>query len=272
MESITLPQATGHAPAPAVPERRAHSHEPPQRERFAPLWLRTSLALATLVTLALLYPRTYIESSLRRAPPPDAATLAYLRLMVTAQPAAVDSRMLLARQALAAGDLPLSRFALAPWKDTAVAALPPDIALLRLRLLRAELNAEPAASIRHARLADAYTRAVLVLAPRMSMPELLRLARLVAVLGHYRDAAYLYSYVIGGTGDPALRSDAFRGGIEALRAAGRPREALSFAQQELAAVPPSPALWRLMTRLALMADAPKAAALYALRLTSPVAP
>jgi hypothetical protein len=266
MGSITLPQAATHAPALAPPERRARAHGEPQRERFAPLWLRISLTLATIVTLALLYPRSYIEGSLRRAPPPNAATLAYLRLMVMAQPAAVDTRMLLAQQALTAGDLSLSRDALAPWTHRPMAALPLGIALLELRLLRVELSAQPASSPRHARLAAAYARSLLLLAPRMGTPVLLRQARFAAVLGRYRTAVSLYRYLIRRSGNAAVRAAAFRAGIDALRAAGRPRDALTFARDELAAVPPSPALWRLMTRLALMADAPRLAAHYARRL------
>jgi hypothetical protein len=266
MASITLPQVTTHADAHAVPERRAHSHGQPPRERFAPLWLRTSLILATLATLALLYPRSYIETSLRRSPRPDAATLAYLRLMVLTQPAAADTRILLARQALTAGDLSLSRYALAPWRDRGFAGLALDIAVLKLRLLRAELYAQPSASSRHAQLAAAYTRGVLLLAPRMDGSELLRQAHFLAVLGEYPTAARLYRHLIAQTGDAALRRKAFLAGIEALRAAGRPLDALAFAQDELSNIPPSTGLWRLMTRLALLADAPKEAARYARRL------
>jgi hypothetical protein len=266
MGSITLPQGTTHAPAHAPPERRARAHGEPQRERFAPRWLRISLTLATIVTLALLYPRSYIESSLRRAPPPNAATLAYLRLMVMAQPAAADTRLLLAQQALTAGDLSLSRDALAPWRDRPMAALPFGVALLELRLLRVELSALPSTSPRRARLAKAYSQSLLRLAPLMGTSVLLREARFAAVLGRYRTAASLYRYVIRRAGNAALRAAAFRAGIEALRAAGRPRDALAFARDELTAVPPSPALWRLMTRLALSADAPRLAARYARRL------
>jgi hypothetical protein len=266
MGSITMPQAATHAPAQAPPERRARAHGEPQRERFAPLWLRISLILATIATLALLYPRSYIEGSLRRAPAPNAATLAYLRLMVMAQPAAVDTRMLLARQALIAGDLPLSRDALAPWRDRPMGALPLGIALLELRLLRVELSAQPSTSPRHARLVAAYTRSLMLLAPRMGTPLLLRQARFATGLGRYRTAVSLYRYLIRRSADGAVRAAAFRAGIDALRAAGRPRGALTFARDQLAAVPPSPGLWRLMTRLALMADAPRLAAHYARRL------
>ncbi|MBW4051822.1 MAG: hypothetical protein HIU85_10225 [Proteobacteria bacterium] len=266
MGSITLPQPTTHGPAHGVPERRAHSHAEPPRERFAPIWLRTSLVLATLVALGLLYPRAYIETRLRGAPPPNAATLAYLRLMVMAQPTQADTRILLATQALNAGDISLTRYALEPWRTRGWAGLPLEIALLKLHLLRAGLDTQRSGSMRQAQLAEAYTRAALLLAPRMKASGLMREARFAAVLGRYRTAAHLYRFLILQTQDAGLRREAFDGGINALRAADRPRDALRFAQDELAFVPPSPGLWRLMTRLALMADAPRLAARYARRL------
>jgi len=266
MDSMRLPELTDRAPPAPVTERRAHSREPAAREHFAPLWLRASLIIATLAALVLLYPRYYIESSLKHSTAPNAATLAYLQLMVRSQPAAPETRMLLARQALKAGRIALARRALAPWAQRRWATLAPDIALLRVQLLRAELYRQPSASRRHRRLAAAYTRELLRLAPRMDTRHLLREARTVAALGHYRAAAQLYRYVIARSPDPALRLEAFYDGIAALRAAGRPLDALAFARQELAAIPPTVALWRALTRLALSADAPRLAAHYARRL------
>jgi polysaccharide biosynthesis protein PelB len=250
----------------------ARTHPEPPRERFAPPWLQASLILATVVTMALLYPKSYIESSLRQQSQPSATTLAYLRLMVSAQPSAVDARVLLAQQALSAGELALARDALAPWLHPAISALPPQIALLRLRLLSAELNATPPASLRHAEIAAIYLRDALLLAPRMDSSGLLRVARFIAAQGQYRTAADLYRRIIAQSPDPGLRLKAFHGGIKALLAAGQPADALAFAQQALARVPPSAALWRQMTQLALTADAPELAARYARRLTGLKAP
>lgn len=266
MDSMTVPDRTERAPAQAVAERRAHSRKPSPHEHFAPLWLRASLTVATLAALVLLYPKYYIESSLHRSAAPNAATLAYLRLMVRAQPAATETRVLLVRQALSAGRLSLARHALAPWAQRRIAVLPRRIALLRLHLMRAELFAQRTAPRRPGELAATYARDVLQLAPRLDPPQLLREARVVAALGHYRAAAHLYRHVIAKTRDPTLRLQAFYRGIEALRAAGQPLAALAFARQELSAVPPTLTLWRALTRLALMADAPRLAAQYARRL------
>jgi len=272
MGSITPPELTAHLAAHAAPERRTRTHEAPPRERFAPPWLRVSLILATFVTMALLYPRPYIESSLRRESQPSATTLAYLRLMVLAKPSALDARVLLAEQALTAGDLSLARDALAPWLQRESSPLPLKVALLRLRLLSAELNATRPSTLRHAEAAEMYLRDALLLAPRMDSSELLRTASFITAQGQYRIAADLFRRIIAKSPDAAMRLEAFHRGIEALLAAGQPPDALAFAQQELALVPRSAALWREMIRLALEADAPELAARYARRLTGLEAP
>lgn len=266
------PELTASLAAHALPERRVPVHREPARERFAPLWLRASVILATVVTLALLYPKSYIDTSLSADSHPNATTLAYLRLMVLAQPSALDARMLLAEQALSAGDLPLARDALAPWAARPTPALPLAVALLRLRLLRAELEATRRATTNHGELAHAYAREVLLLAPRLDPAELLPAARFTAALGEPRIAARLYRRIIATIPDATLRFAAFRGGIQALLTAGRPRDALAFARHELPFLPPSAALWREMTRLALMADEPGLAARYARRLVGLNAP
>ncbi|MGH8319993.1 MAG: hypothetical protein ACREUL_18810 [Steroidobacteraceae bacterium] len=272
MGSITPPELTASLTPQAMRERRTRTHEERPRERFAPLWLRGSLVLATLVTMALLYPKPYIESSLRQESRPSATTLAYLRLMVLAQPSALDARVLLAQQALSAGQLSLARDALAPWLQRQISALPLNVALLRLRLLSAELNATRPSTLRHVEVAEIYLRDALLLAPRMDTSDLLRVARFFAAQGQYQSAAGLYRRIIAESPDAALRLEAFHGGIEALLAAGQPSDALAFAQHELTFVPPSAELWREMTRLALMADAPGLAARYARRLTGLSAP
>jgi tetratricopeptide (TPR) repeat protein len=187
--------------------------------------------------------------------------------MVSAQPSSLDARVLLARQALTAGDLSLARDALAPWLHRGMPALPLRVALLRLRLSSAELDATPPSTPGHAEVAESYLRDVLLLAPRMDSAELLPVARIIAAQGQYRIAADLYQRIIAQSAGAALRLEAFHRGIEALLAAGQPVDALAFAQHELTLLPPSAALWREMTQLALAADAPELAARYARRLT-----
>lgn len=267
MRLITPSEVTASLTTHAAPERRARRREEPPGERFAPLWLRASLIVATVVTMALLYPKPYIENSLRAESQPSATTLAYLRLMVLAQPSALDARVLLGEQALAAGDLPLARGALTPWLTSEISELPLNVAVLRLHLVSAELDAMRPSTLHHAEVAESYLRDVLLLAPRMEPSELLRAARIIAAQGQYDTAAGLYRRIIAQSPKAALRLEAFHGGIKVLLAAGRPTDALAFAQQELAAVPPSAELWREMTRLALTADAPEPAARYARRLT-----
>jgi hypothetical protein len=272
MQAALPPELTASPMAYAAAQRRTHAHQRVPRERFAPLWLRASLIVATVVTLALLYPKPFIESSLRQQSRPSTTTLAYLRLMVLAQPAAREPRVLLAQQALAAGDLQLSQEALAPWRRQSITALPQDLALLRLRLSAFELGMTPPASGRHASLAALYIRDAQLLAPHIEPSGLLPIARLIASLGEYQSATRLYRIIITKSADPRLRHEAFESGIRALLAAGQPAEALAFAQGELALQRPSDELWREMTRLALMADAPQLAARYARRLTGLKAP
>jgi len=267
MSWTTTPGPADREPQNAlVAERRTHTRAQPTREHFAPVWLLASLILATVAALAFLYPKAYIETSLRRQPRANAATLAYLRLMVMARPDAAHARILLARQALSAGDVSLSRYALRPWLDQGFPALAPDIAALRLRLLRSQLDAARSGSAPRAELTEAYAHALLSLAPRMELSELLRETRFVAALGQYRTAAHLYRHAIARAKDAALRRQAFHAGVDALLASGHPASALAFAQAELASVPHSAALWRQMTRLALMANQPRLAAAYARRL------
>jgi hypothetical protein len=272
MPAAVPPELSASPMGDSAAQRRARAHPPAVRERFAPLWLRASLIVATLVTMALLYPKPYIEESLRHGSQPSSTTLAYLRLMMLAQPAALEPRVLLAEQALAAGDLRLSQEALAPWRGRQITALPPDLALLRLRLLESELAATQRTTTRHAQLAAAYLRDAQLLAPRIDPSRLLSVSRFIAALGEYRSATRLYRLLIAETPDPQLRRAAFESGIQALLAAGQPAEALAFAQDELALMVPSAGLWREMTRLALMADAPQLAARYARRLTGLQAP
>ncbi len=248
------------------PERRKCIPPTIARERLAPSWLLAGLVLATLAILLILYPRTYIEADLRAHPQPNAATLAYLRLIVIAQPRARDMRILLAEQALSVGDISLSRYALAPWLQQGFAVLPLNIGLLRLHLLRVELYAARPGSAGYTKLAETYARSLLLLAPRIKVIDLLTAIHFVAGLGQYVTAAQLYRNLIARTHSASLRRQAFRGGIGSLLAAGKPRVALDFARAEIGYIQLDDALWRRLIRLALLADRPHLAARYARRL------
>ncbi|MDA8382928.1 MAG: hypothetical protein M0037_07720 [Betaproteobacteria bacterium] len=244
-------------------ERRVGAHQAAPREHFAPLWLLASLILATLAALLFLYPRPYLLKTLRDHPQPTLATLAYLRLMVIEQPSAADTRLLLAQEALAAGDWPLARDALSPWRDKAPSAVPPEVAAMRLRLQQAELGSPRTLSARRDALSKAYVKDLLALAPHMAPSTLRHAITVVASLGHYQTSARLCTLLIRRTRNPALRQAAFDSGIKALLASGDAAAALAFAQADLPLMPPSRILWREMTRLALQAGNARMAAEYA---------
>ncbi|MDA8094616.1 MAG: hypothetical protein M0T84_12055 [Betaproteobacteria bacterium] len=244
-------------------QRRVGAHQAAPREHFAPLWLLASLVLATLAALVFLYPKTYILQTLRANPQPTLATLAYLRLMVSEEPTAADTRILLAQEALAAGDWPLARYALSPWLNEKPAAMPPAVGSIWLRLQQAELGGAHTLAARRNALSKEHVQDLLALAPRMAPSALLHEIHFVASLGHYRTSARLCALLIRRTRNTALRQAAFDSGIKALLASGDPAAALAFAQADLPLMPPSHALWREMTGLALEAGNPGIAAQYA---------
>ncbi len=249
-----------------TPNRRHHATLPSPSERFAPYWLLVGIASAALFALWLLYPRTYIENALQAQDKPNVATLAYLRLLVRAKPDDTGNRLLLARQALIAQELPWVRTALAPWMGRPLDTLPLDIARLRLRLLQQEWTGQPEGSPARSVLARTYTRALLGLAPRMNPAQLLDEAHFALALGAYPTVAELDRQVLLRSQNAALRQDAFEQGIAALLAAGKAQGALDFAHDALPYVRHDDALWRRMIRLALASGRPVLAARYARRL------
>lgn len=236
------------------------------RERFAPRLLLLSLFFGTLAAMYFLFPKAYIENNLRTHPRPDATTLAYLQLLVRVEPANERLRLLLVREALAAGQLHLAQAAFAPWRNTPISQLPLTIAISRLQLrLIAFQNARSNAADR-AVLANRYVKDALALAARMQPTDLLKTAKIVRAIGQYAAAAAMDRRVIDKSTDARTRKAAFYDGINALLAANRPGEALVFAESEISRMTPDEELWRRLTRLALSANRPVVAAKYARRL------
>lgn len=236
------------------------------RERFAPRLLLLGLFLGTLVAMYFLYPKTYIEKNLGANPRPDATTLSYLQLLVRVEPKNERLRLLLVREALAAGQLRLAQTAFAPWRNTPVPQLPLSIAMLRLRIRLITVQAAPANSPDRVMLADGYVHDVLALAPRMQPQALLQKAKVVLAMGRYGTAADIDRLVIRESTSARLRRTAFYDGINAFLAANQPATALAFAQSEIGRLTPDDILWRRLTRLALSANRPLIAAKYARQL------
>lgn len=242
------------------------SRPPGDRERFAPRLLLLSLFLGTLAAMYFLYPKAYIENNLRTHPQPDATTLAYLQLLVRVEPKNERLRLLLVREALAAGQLSKARTAFAPWEKVPVSQLPFAVALAGLQLRLVTLQASRANAANRTVLTDQYVEEVLALAPRMQPADLLKQARVVQAIGGYSAAAEIDRRIINESTDSRTRKIAFHDGIKALLAANRPAAALAFAESEISRLTPDEELWRLLTRLALSANRPVIAAKYARRL------
>ena len=117
---------------------------------------------------------------------------------------------------------------------------------------------DPAAALRAAQ------RQVTRLDPaRAPWPRLIQIARYAGQPAAGADFARRW---LQAATAPADRWAAFNALIDAYLAAGQPRQALLAAQQQLGRIAPSPALWRLMTRLAMQAGDTDGTALYARRL------
>lgn len=256
--------AASHHPPTA--DRRQAATTPPRREPFASYWLLVAIFGATLFALWLLFPKTYIENTLRTQARPDVAMLAYLQLLVRANPGDPGTRRLLAEKALVARNLPLARSALAPWQNRPIDALPVDIARLQLALLQMELLAEPAGTPARRVQKAAYITALNRLAPLLSAPQLLEEARFAQDVGLAKTVVLLDRMILRRSNDIALHHKAYSQGIAALLAAGTPRMALDFARTEISRVAHNDALWRRLIHLALAADRPDLAARYARRL------
>lgn len=249
-----------------TPNRRRHATLESPDERFAPYWLLVGIAGAALFALWLLYPRTYIEHALQAQGKPNAATLAYLQLLVRGNPEDTQARLLLANQALAAQQVALARYALSPWHDQSLLAMPMDIARLRLRLMHHEWAALPEDSSHRGTLHDDYVRAIEQLAPRMTPAQLLDEARFTLALGAFRTVADMDLQVLERSRDASRRQQAFTQGVAALLAAGHAQDALEFAQAALPHIGHDDALWRQMIHLSLAAGRPDLATGYARRM------
>ncbi|APZ43392.1 hypothetical protein [Acidihalobacter ferrooxydans] len=237
-----------------------------RRERFMPWWLPLAILGATAFALWLLFPKTYIEQTLRAQTRPNAATLAYLQLLVKANPDNLSTRLMLIEKALLVQNLPLARQALAHWRNRPLETLPLDIARARLHLLRLELLAGPPQAPERQQRVARYTRDLLQLAPRLTTEQALQETRFTLQLGAYATVAAVDRTLLRRTAQPALREQVYTQGITALLAGGQPRAALAFARTEMGHVPHNDALWRRLIRLALAAGQPELAARCARRL------
>lgn len=131
-----------------------------------------ALCGAMLVLGVLLFPKAFIDRQLRTTAPPSAATIAYLQLLLRAQPDQPATRMQLVSQRLRAGELRQAESELAPLLSRP-GPPPEQLGMMCLTLRRAQFLAVPADSpqrmLARARYAQALSRFGGQLAPRQQL-------------------------------------------------------------------------------------------------------
>ncbi len=254
-------------PSEANPHGRETSHYRGQvfrtDERFAPWPLLLGVFIASIFAAFWLFPRHYILAQMSSQEHPSPITLAYLALAIRSQPQDPTLRLLFARQALDIGRLVSARSALLLWGKLSWRQLPLVVARLRLRLLLKEMQRLTRGTQHYVGITDEYVRGIDMLSPRLSSNRLLEEADVLAGIGQFMLVVHLDRRILARTKNERLQKKAYRQGIHALLGAGEPVLALKFARQELSRIKPDLALWRVLTRLALMANKPVLAATYA---------
>lgn len=264
---MSAPFLKEHVPSEVNPHGRKTAHYRGEviraDERFAPGSLLLGLFIAGIFAAFWLFPRHYILAQMSSPQHPSPISLAYLTLAIRSQPRDTTLRFLLARQALDSGRLMLARSALLPWERRSWRQLPLAVAKLRLRLLLKEMRRLTRGTQPYTSITDEYVRGIDILLPRLSCRRLSEESNLLAGIGQFMLAVHLDRRILARTNDARLQKKAYLQGIRTLLGAGEPVLALKFARRELSRITPDLALWRLLTRLALMANKPALAARYA---------
>lgn len=155
-----------------------------------------------LVLGVLLFPKAFIDRQLHTSAAPNAATIAYLQLLLRAKPSDLTTRMQLVSQRLLAGQLQQAELELAPLLD--LPGPPPEqFGMLWLTLRRAQFMAAPADSPRHvqarAQYAEALSRFGSQLAPAQQLIEIQH----ATDVGLYQVAAQLAAHLLAVTAPAA---------------------------------------------------------------------
>lgn len=171
-----------------------------------------ALCGAMLVLGVLLFPKAFIDRQLHTTAPPNATTIAYLQLLLRAQPEEPTTRMQLARQRLRAGQLQQAEVDLAPLIKRP-GPPPEQVGLMWLTLRRAQFLATPADSPQRmqarARYAQALSRYSSQLAPAQQLGEIKQATK----AGLYEVASRMAGHLLTITA-PAPTAQAFPAGRE----------------------------------------------------------
>lgn len=118
-----------------------------------------ALCVAMLALGVMLFPKALIDRQLHTLAAPDATTIAYLQLLLRAQPDELTTRMQLVRQRLRAGQLQQAESELAPLVERP-GPPPGQVGLMWLTLRRAQFLAVPATAPQRALVRARYARAL----------------------------------------------------------------------------------------------------------------
>ena len=160
-----------------------------------------ALCLFIAVLAVLLFPKEFINQQLHSGAPPHAATIAYLQLLLRAQPSDRTIRLQLVHERLRAGQLEAAEAALAPLINRAGPASPP-VAALWLSLRRAQFVAIPPGSPRREQARADYARALDHLGSRLTLADQLVETRHAIAAGLYDTAARMAGRLLAATAPP----------------------------------------------------------------------
>ena len=153
------------------------------------------------VLAVLLFPKEFINQQLHSGAPPHAATIAYLQLLLRAQPSDQTIRLQLVHERLRAGQLEDAEATLAPLINHAGPESAP-VAALWLSLRRAQFVAIPPGSPRREQARTDYAKALDNLGSRLNLADQLAETRHAIAAGLYDTAARMAGRLLAATATP----------------------------------------------------------------------
>jgi hypothetical protein len=154
-----------------------------------------ALCIAMLVLGVLLFPKAYIDRQLHTTAPPNATTIAYLQLLLRAQPEESTTRMQLVRQRLRAGQLQQAESDLVPLIKRP-GPPPEQVGMMWLTLRRAQFLATPAESPQRILARARYSQALSSFGSQLSPAQELGEIQQAIKAGLYEVAAGLAGHLL----------------------------------------------------------------------------
>ncbi len=196
-DTMTTDTTAVRAMAPRASRYRRHA-TPLLKSHFVGPGHLVALCGAMLVLAVLMFPKEFINQQLRAGGPPQAATIAYLQLLLHAQPSDQTIRLQLVHERLRAGQLAEAEVALAPLIDHA-GSESSAVASLWLSLRRAQFVAIPSGAPGREAARRAYANALNRLGSRLSPAGQLAETNHAIESGLYLTAARLAAHLLATT-------------------------------------------------------------------------